>query len=71
MMLSILPNAAEFRQSNSEMEEKFLGIYNFVAVAKTRCSGKPWAAVAGMIATQFTELLSGGLEIFDVLPLVA
>jgi hypothetical protein len=53
------------------MEEKFLGIYNFVAVAKTRCSGKPWAAVAGMIATQFTELLSGGLEIFDVLPLVA
>jgi hypothetical protein len=33
-MLSILPKAAEFRQSNSEMEEKFLGIYNFVAVAK-------------------------------------
>jgi hypothetical protein len=22
------------------MEEKFLGFYNFVAVAKTRCSGK-------------------------------
>jgi hypothetical protein len=53
------------------MEEKFLGFYNFVAVAKTRCSGKPWAAVAGIIATHFGELLSDGCEIFDALSLVA
>jgi DNA-binding CsgD family transcriptional regulator len=31
-------------------------------------SGKPWAAIAGIIATQLGELLSGGCEIFDVLP---
>jgi hypothetical protein len=31
-------------------------------------SSKPWAAVAGIIATQLGELLSGGCEIFDVLP---
>lgn len=27
-----------------------------------------WAAIAGMIAAQFGELLSGGCEILDVLP---
>jgi DNA-binding CsgD family transcriptional regulator len=32
---------------------------------------KPWAAVAGVIATQLGELLSGGYEIFDALSLVA
>jgi len=35
-------------------------------------SGKPWAVVAGVIATQLGELLSGGCEIFDALsPFVA
>ena len=34
-------------------------------------SGKPWAAIAGIIATQLGELLSGGCEIFDALSLVA
>ena len=34
-------------------------------------SGKPWAAVAGIIATQLGELLSGNCEIFDALSLVA
>ena len=29
---------------------------------------KPWAAVAGVMASQLGELLSGGREIFDVLP---
>jgi hypothetical protein len=28
------------------MEEKFLGIYKFVAVAKTRCSGGVWAEIS-------------------------
>jgi hypothetical protein len=32
---------------------------------------KPWAAVAGMVAIQLGELLSGGCEIFDALSLVA
>jgi Response regulator containing a CheY-like receiver domain and an HTH DNA-binding domain len=31
-------------------------------------SGKPWAAVASIIATQLGELLAGGCEIFDALP---
>jgi hypothetical protein len=39
-MLSIFLEAAEFRHWKSGMEEKFLGIYNFVAVPKTRCSGE-------------------------------
>ena len=34
-------------------------------------SGKPWAAVAGMIATQLGELFSGGCEILDALTFVA
>jgi len=34
-------------------------------------SGKPWTVVAGVIATQLGDLLSGGCEIFDVLSLVA
>jgi DNA-binding CsgD family transcriptional regulator len=29
---------------------------------------RPWVAFAGIIATQLGELLSGGCEIFDVLP---
>ena len=29
---------------------------------------KPWIAVAGVMASQLGELLSGGREIFDVLP---
>jgi len=32
-------------------------------------SGKPWIALAGMIATQLVELLSDGCEIFDALSL--
>ena len=31
-------------------------------------SGKPWAAVAGVIATQFADLWSCACEFFDVLP---
>ena len=34
-----------------------------------RGSGKPWIAIAGMIATQLVELLSDGCEIFDALSL--
>jgi hypothetical protein len=34
-------------------------------------SGKSWGAVAGLIATQLGELLSGGPEIFDALSLAA
>jgi DNA-binding CsgD family transcriptional regulator len=30
-------------------------------------SGKPWAVVAGLIATQLGELFSGGCQIFDAL----
>ena len=32
-------------------------------------SARPWAAIAGLIATQLGELLSGGCEIFDALSL--
>ena len=32
---------------------------------------KPWAAVAGVMASQLGELLSGGREIFDALSFVA
>ena len=39
-----------------------------VAEKSKNRSGKPWAAVAGIIASQLGELLSGGWEIFDVLP---
>ena len=34
-------------------------------------SGKPWAAIAGLIATQLGELWLAGSEIFDALSLVA
>jgi|SRR4030095_5371552 DNA-binding CsgD family transcriptional regulator len=34
-------------------------------------SGKPWTPVAGVIATQLGEVLSGGYEIFCALSLVA
>ena len=33
--------------------------------------GKPWGAIAGIIATQLGELLSGSCEVFDALSLVA
>jgi len=39
-----------------------------VAEKSEKRSGKPWAAIAGIIATQLGELLSGGCEIFDALP---
>ena len=39
-----------------------------VAKKSENRSSKPWAAVAGIIATQLGEVLSGGCEIFDVLP---
>jgi DNA-binding CsgD family transcriptional regulator len=42
-----------------------------VAEKSKNRSGKPWAAVAGIIATQLGELLSGGCEIFDALSFVA
>ena len=42
-----------------------------VAEKSKNRSGKPWAAVAGIIATQFAELWSDGCEIFDTLSLIA
>jgi DNA-binding CsgD family transcriptional regulator len=39
-----------------------------VAVRSQSKPSRPWGAVAGVIATQLGELLSGGYEIFDVLP---
>ena len=39
-----------------------------VAVGSQSKPARPWAAVAGIIATQLGELLSGSCEIFDVLP---
>src|SRR5512132_3040896 len=39
-----------------------------VAKKSENRSSKPWAAVAGIIATQLGELLSGSCEIFDALP---
>ena len=38
-----------------------------VAEKSEKRSGKPWGAIAGIIATQLGELLSGGCEIFDAL----
>ena len=38
-----------------------------VAKKSENRSGKPWAAVAGLIATQLGDVLSGGCEIFDAL----
>lgn len=42
-----------------------------IAERSERRSGKPWAAVAGLIATQLGELWLAGSEIFDALSLVA
>ena len=42
-----------------------------VAEESENRSGKPWAAVIGMLATQFGDLLSGGCEILDALSIVA
>ena len=45
-----------------------LEAFRAVAEKSENRSIKSWAAVAGIIATQLGELLSGGCEIFDVLP---
>jgi len=45
-----------------------LETFRSVAEKSENRSGKPWAAVAGLIASQLGELLSGGCEIFDALP---
>ena len=45
--------------------------FRTVAEKSENRSGKPWAPVAGVIATQLRELLSGGYEIFAALSLVA
>ena len=47
-----------------------VALETFRAVAKKSedRSGKRWAAIAGIIASQLGELLSGGCEIFDALP---
>ena len=45
-----------------------LETFRAVAEKSENRSSKPWAAVAGIIATQLGELLSGACEIFDVLP---
>ena len=45
-----------------------LETFRAVAEKSQNRSSKPWAAVAGIIATQLGELLSGACEIFDVLP---
>jgi DNA-binding CsgD family transcriptional regulator len=42
-----------------------------VAVRSRSKPARAWPAVAGIIATQLGELLSGGCEIFDALSLVA
>ena len=42
-----------------------------IAERSERRSGKPWAAVAGLIATQLGELWLAGSEIFDALSFVA
>jgi DNA-binding CsgD family transcriptional regulator len=42
-----------------------------VAVKSNNRSGKPRAALAGIIATQLGEQLSGGCEILDALSIVA
>ena len=48
-----------------------LETFRSVAEKSKNRSGNPWTAVAGIIATQLGELLSGGCEIFDALSLVA
>ena len=39
-----------------------------VAVRSQTKQARSWTAVAGVIATQFADLCSGGSEVFDVLP---
>jgi DNA-binding CsgD family transcriptional regulator len=39
-----------------------------LAVRSQSKHARPWAAVAGVIATQFADLLSDAWEFFDVLP---
>jgi Response regulator containing a CheY-like receiver domain and an HTH DNA-binding domain len=39
-----------------------------VAVRSQSKHARPWAAVAGVITTQFADLWSGACEFFDVLP---
>jgi DNA-binding CsgD family transcriptional regulator len=41
-----------------------------VAKKSENNSARPWAVIAGLIATQLPELWSGGCEIFDALSLV-
>ena len=48
-----------------------LETFRSVAEKSKNRSGNAWTAVAGIIATQLGELLSGGCEIFDALSLVA
>jgi len=48
-----------------------LETFRSVAEKSKKRSGNAWTAVAGIIATQLGELLSGGCEIFDALSLVA
>ena len=48
-----------------------LETYRSVAEKSESRSARPWAAIAGLIATQLAELWSGGSEIFDALSLVA
>ncbi|PYK28735.1 MAG: hypothetical protein DME59_02025 [Verrucomicrobia bacterium] len=48
-----------------------LETYRSVAETSEDRSGKSWGAVAGLIATQLGELLSGGSEVFGALSLVA
>jgi DNA-binding CsgD family transcriptional regulator len=42
-----------------------------IAESSEKRPGMPWAAVAGLLATQFGELWLAGSEIFDALSLVA
>jgi DNA-binding CsgD family transcriptional regulator len=48
-----------------------LETFRAVAEKSENRSRKPWGAIAGIIASQLGELLSGGCEIFDALSLVA
>ena len=48
-----------------------LETFRAVAEKSENRSIKSWAAVAGIIATQLGEVLSGACEIFDVLSFVA
>jgi len=41
-----------------------------VAPRAKRIGSQPWAAIGGMIATQFAELWSDACEIYSVLPIL-